>query len=101
GPLPACRAAGRSAPRRGRGPLPLQRGQHAGAEPGARLARAPLPCVSPESLKALLKKIFIHAGMDETNAGTVIDVLVWAEMRGMGSHGVMRVPRYVELMRKG
>jgi len=31
----------------------------------------------------------------------VADVLVWADLRGMGSHGVMRVPRYVELMRKG
>jgi LDH2 family malate/lactate/ureidoglycolate dehydrogenase len=34
-------------------------------------------------------------------AQLVAEVLVWADLRGMGSHGVMRVPRYVELMRRG
>ena len=29
------------------------------------------------------------------------EVLVWANLRGMDSHGVLRVPRYVELIRNG
>jgi LDH2 family malate/lactate/ureidoglycolate dehydrogenase len=57
--------------------------------------------MSPERLRALVGELFVRAGMVEPNARTVADVLVWAEQRGMGSHGVMRVPRYVEWMRRG
>jgi len=57
--------------------------------------------MKPERLRALVSDIFVRAGMVEANARTVAEVLVWAELRGMGSHGVMRVPRYVEWMRRG
>jgi LDH2 family malate/lactate/ureidoglycolate dehydrogenase len=57
--------------------------------------------MTPERLRALVSEIFVRAGMVEANARTVAEVLVWAELRGMGSHGVMRVPRYVEWMRRG
>ncbi|HYR33306.1 MAG TPA: Ldh family oxidoreductase, partial [Burkholderiales bacterium] len=57
--------------------------------------------MTPERLRALVAEIFVRAGMVEDNARTVAEVLVWAELRGMGSHGVMRVPRYVEWMRRG
>ena len=57
--------------------------------------------VSPPRLAALVRDIFARCGMSEAHAALVADVLVWAELRGMGSHGVMRVPRYVELIRKG
>jgi ureidoglycolate dehydrogenase (NAD+) len=57
--------------------------------------------MSPERLRALVGEIFVRAGMVEDQARTVADVLVWADLRGMGSHGVMRAPRYVELMRRG
>ena len=57
--------------------------------------------MSPQRLRALVGEIFVRAGMVEDNARTVADVLVWADLRGMGSHGVMRAPRYVELMRRG
>ena len=57
--------------------------------------------MTPERLRALVGEIFVRVGMVEANARTVADVLVWAELRGMGSHGVVRVPRYVEWMRRG
>ncbi|MBV9189660.1 MAG: Ldh family oxidoreductase [Betaproteobacteria bacterium] len=57
--------------------------------------------MSPERLRALVGDIFMRAGMVEENARTVADVLVWADLRGMGSHGVMRVPRYVDWMKRG
>ena len=57
--------------------------------------------MKPERLRALVGDIFARAGMAEDNARTVAQVLVWAELRGMGSHGVMRVPRYVEWLRRG
>jgi len=57
--------------------------------------------MKPERLRALVAEIFMRAGMAEDHARTVAEVLVWAELRGMGSHGVMRVPRYVEWLRRG
>jgi LDH2 family malate/lactate/ureidoglycolate dehydrogenase len=57
--------------------------------------------VKPDALRSLAGNIFVRAGMADEQAALVADVLVWADLRGMGSHGVMRVPRYVELMRKG
>lgn len=57
--------------------------------------------MSPERLRALVGDIFMRAGMVEASARTVAEVLVWADLRGMGSHGVMRVPRYVDWMKRG
>ena len=57
--------------------------------------------MNPERLRAAVRAVFCAAGMAQEHADTVADVLVWADLRGMGSHGVMRVPRYVELMRRG
>jgi LDH2 family malate/lactate/ureidoglycolate dehydrogenase len=57
--------------------------------------------MKPGRLGGLVKEIFVRAGMTAEHAGTVADVLLWADLRGMGSHGVMRVPRYVELIRRG
>ena len=57
--------------------------------------------MNPGKLKLLAKSIFVRAGMADEQAALVADVLVWADLRGMGSHGVMRVPRYVELIRRG
>ena len=57
--------------------------------------------MTPERLRALVGDIFMRAGMVEANARTVAEVLVWADLRGMGSHGVMRVPRYVDWMKRG
>ncbi len=57
--------------------------------------------MKPERLKKAVADIFGAAGMAPAHAQAVAEVLVWADLRGMGSHGVMRVPRYVELLRKG
>jgi LDH2 family malate/lactate/ureidoglycolate dehydrogenase len=57
--------------------------------------------MNPERLRGLARAIFVRAGMADDQAGVVADVLVWADLRGMASHGVMRVPRYVDLIRKG
>ena len=35
------------------------------------------------------------------DAATVADVLVWANLRGVDSHGVLRVPKYVEWIEAG
>ena len=39
--------------------------------------------------------------MSAAHAAITADVLVWADQRGMGSHGVMRAPQYVRFIGKG
>lgn len=46
-------------------------------------------------------RVFVNGGMEEEPAHTVARVLVWANLRGMDTHGVVRVPRYVEWIRSG
>jgi hypothetical protein len=39
--------------------------------------------------------------MDQADAAAAADVLVWANLRGVDTHGVMRLPYYADLVRKG
>jgi len=55
----------------------------------------------PAELRHLVRGIFRKHGMSEAHAALTADVLVWADLRGMGSHGVMRVPQYVRFIGKG
>jgi ureidoglycolate dehydrogenase (NAD+) len=44
---------------------------------------------------------FAAKGMAADDAATVADVLVWANLRGGDSHGVVRRPRYIEMIAAG
>jgi len=57
--------------------------------------------VSPESLHHTVARIFTAAGCSDQHAAVVADVLVWANLRGVDSHGVVRVPRYIEMFKSG
>lgn len=46
-------------------------------------------------------RLFVAAGVDPVDATTVAEVLVWANLRGVDSHGIVRIPRYVELIGRG
>jgi ureidoglycolate dehydrogenase (NAD+) len=52
-------------------------------------------------LRDFVSSIFRAAGVDERNAEVWADVLVWANLRGVDSHGVIRIPRYIELVKRG
>jgi LDH2 family malate/lactate/ureidoglycolate dehydrogenase len=52
-----------------------------------------------DDLRALVTGIFAARGT--ADAATVADALVWANLRGIDSHGVSRVPRYLELFDQG
>jgi len=54
-----------------------------------------------DGLARFTTEIFVRAGLSNAHALTVADALVWANLRGVDSHGVMRVPRYVELIEVG
>jgi LDH2 family malate/lactate/ureidoglycolate dehydrogenase len=57
--------------------------------------------VRAEDLRALVSGIFQARGAGPAGAATIADALVWANLRGIDSHGVSRVPRYLELFDKG
>src|SRR6266581_9559536 len=59
------------------------------------------PTASADALKRFASDIFARAGMPETDAAVVADVLVWANLRGVDTHGVTRIPRYVDLIEAG
>ncbi|NLY78363.1 MAG: ureidoglycolate dehydrogenase [Lysinibacillus sp.] len=57
--------------------------------------------VTKEKLKELFKTKFIKAGLSEEHAEITADVLVFADERGIHSHGAMRVEYYCERIAKG
>ncbi|GLQ36428.1 lactate dehydrogenase [Rhizobium albus] len=57
--------------------------------------------VDPVRLTELVARIFASVGVSTEDARTVADCLVLADLRGVGSHGVSRMPIYLERLRKG
>jgi LDH2 family malate/lactate/ureidoglycolate dehydrogenase len=57
--------------------------------------------IAAERLERWTTQVFAKEGLPEEHARTVAKVLVWANLRAMDTHGVMRVPRYVDLIRAG
>lgn len=45
--------------------------------------------------------LFTASGTSPEHARTLSEVLIWASLRGVDSHGVSRVPRYLELLSSG
>ena len=54
-----------------------------------------------EALFGVVRAIFKRCGMAEADAGVVADQLVKADLRGIHSHGVMRVPLYAGKLTRG
>src|SRR5262245_9924299 len=61
----------------------------------------PKTTVPYQALHTLVYDLFAVRGMATEQARTVANVLVWANLRGVDSHGVSRIPRYLELFDKG
>ncbi len=57
--------------------------------------------VREEELRALVVRRLAGAGMSGADAEIVADVLVYADLRGVHSHGVLRVEHYVKRIRSG
>ena len=57
--------------------------------------------VSAAALRRFVADVLTRAGTSAAHAAIAADVLVWADLRGVESHGVTRLPRYVELMAAG
>ncbi len=54
-----------------------------------------------EELEDLVIQIFLALGTPLTNAATVAEHLVEADLRGKHTHGVYRIPRYLSAVREG
>ena len=54
-----------------------------------------------EALHGLVRAVFERCGMAHTDAEVLSDQLVKADLRGIHSHGVMRVPLYVGKLTRG
>ncbi|MDX2377534.1 Ldh family oxidoreductase [Microbacterium sp. LRZ72] len=57
--------------------------------------------VAPDALEKFIRDLFEAAGVSAEDAATAAPVFVWANLRGVDSHGLSRVPRYVELFGSG
>ena len=56
---------------------------------------------SPEDLKTFCTRIMETAGLSNWESDVVADSLVEADMRGTGSHGVMRLRAYIQRLEAG
>ncbi len=53
------------------------------------------------SHRAQIKAILLGWGMPEENAETTSDILSWADLHGVDSHGISMIPGYDGLRRSG
>ena len=56
---------------------------------------------SSAELDRLTAAIFVGVGMLPEHAQAIAQSLVWANLRGVDTHGVMRAPRYLEMIDRG
>jgi len=56
--------------------------------------------VSANDLRLLVRSIFERRGLSARDAGIMAECLVHANLRGTDSHGVMRLPHYVQRLEK-
>jgi ureidoglycolate dehydrogenase (NAD+) len=57
--------------------------------------------VPPDALERFIRDIFQAAGVSPEDAAAAAPSFVWASLRGVDSHGISRVPRYVEMFASG
>lgn len=57
--------------------------------------------VGKDELAAMTATRLMDGGLSKADADIVADILVFAELRGVASHGVLRVEHYVNRMRQG
>src|SRR5690242_8954998 len=60
-----------------------------------------MPTLAPATLQDYARRIFVAAGAPEGHAATVAEHLVTANLMGHDSHGVIRIPWYLDGIRSG
>jgi ureidoglycolate dehydrogenase (NAD+) len=57
--------------------------------------------IAADALRRFAVDVFTAKGMRGADARTVADSLVWADLRGVGTHGVSRIPLYCSFIDRG
>lgn len=57
--------------------------------------------IGAKALETFVCDLFVAAGLPQDWAKAEAEILVWADLRGVGSHGVLRVPSYLAWMPRG
>ncbi len=57
-----------------------------------------MPTIKASELKSFAAHLLRAGGFTQTDADQTADLLVWANLRGVDSHGVLRIPRYIEMI---
>ena len=57
--------------------------------------------IPADKLKNFVKDVFVNLGVDERGASVTADILVDADLKGIESHGVQRLKRYVDGLKNG
>ena len=55
--------------------------------------------IGKAELEAFISAIFVAAGLSREHADEWAKMLVWANLRGTDSHGIIRIPRYIDLVK--
>lgn len=53
------------------------------------------------TLKEFCINVFMKSGINQSDAEIISDTLMFAELRNIQSHGIVRLPTYIERMEKG
>jgi ureidoglycolate dehydrogenase (NAD+) len=65
------------------------------------MAPPPKVVLPAAELTGFVTELFVRSGVRPDHARTMADVMIWASLRGIDSHGLARVPRYLELFDSG
>ncbi len=65
------------------------------------MAKTEMKVVAWGPLKAFTKEVFVRAGMPPEDAEAEAGALLWANLRAVDSHGVLRIPWYLDNIEKG
>jgi len=57
--------------------------------------------IDADTLREFARALFAATGMPEEDAATEAEVLIWANLRGVDSHGVLRIPQYMQGLKAG
>lgn len=60
-----------------------------------------MPQIQASALRDFAQALLRAGGFTEDDARQTAELLVWANLRGVDSHGVLRIPRYVEMLEQG
>ncbi len=65
------------------------------------MAGGEMKVVDWKRLHAFTREVFIRAGVPPEDAEAEADVLLWANLRAVDSHGVLRIPLYLDYIEQG